>query len=384
MAFILKKSNYLYYFCEGIGSVFDSQVLALLNAINDRKFFNKIYLFLGIRNEVQKNDFLGKKVNPAIQTVFFKSYPNYPFFNYLNRRSIRNALYNQSININEVIFHTRGEIIAWHLSHVLGKKYLKNIIPDVRGASVEEIDEFSEINRFRKSIKIKNCIKAIKNLNKYHKTSVISYSLKEYLVVNYKIDQEKIIITPCLSGTNFRLNELEREQIRKELKISNEDVLIVFSSGGTANWQNDGILTILAEKGLKVLNLSMKKIPHKNIFNKFANYSEMPIYLNAADFAIIWRDKSIVNKVASPVKFSEFICCGLPVIANYSVDMISEYISKHDCGVLIDDFNDIEVSTLNDLKQKDRKKISESGISNFGINTIVNQYLRTYSSINNI
>ena len=117
------------------------------------------------------------------------------------------------------------------------------------------------------------------------------------------------------------------KQIRKELKLSDEDVLIVYSSGGTASWQNDRIVTILAEKGLKVLNLSRKNIPHKNIFNKFANYSEMPVYLNAADIAIIWRDKSTVNKVASPVKFSEFICCGLPVISNYSVDMISEYIN---------------------------------------------------------
>jgi len=60
------------------------------------------------------------------------------------------------------------------------------------------------------------------------------------------------------------------------------------------------------------------------MFSINLSLSEMPLYLNSADAAIIWRDKSIVNKVASPVKFSEFICCGLPIIANYSVDMIGE------------------------------------------------------------
>ena len=64
----------------------------------------------------------------------------------------------------------------------------------------------------------------------------------------------------------------------------------------------------------------------------------MPKYLNAADAAIIWRDKSIVNKVASPVKFSEYVCCGLPVIANKTVDMINNYILKNDCGLLTDRF----------------------------------------------
>jgi len=45
-------------------------------------------------------------------------------------------------------------------------------------------------------------------------------------------------------------------------------------------------------------------------------YEEVTKYLNAVDFAVVWRDNNIVNKVASPVKFSEYVCTGLPVIAN--------------------------------------------------------------------
>lgn len=376
------KTNYLYYFCDGIGSVFDSQVIALLKAIKEKKIFKKIYLFLGIRNEIQKNKFLAGK--SEIEMVFFKSYPNYPLFNCLNRISIQNALHNQSIDFKEVIFHTRGEMIAWYLSKILNAKYHKNIFPDVRGASVEEIEEFYNYNRVIKSLKVNNYKKSIKNLNKFSKISVVSDSLKEYLVSSHQIDPAKIIITPCLAVEAFQFNEFNRENIRKEFNLRKEDILIVFSSGGTANWQNNDILSKLAEKGLKVLNLSKKNIPHKNIFNKFISYSEMPLYLNSADVAIIWRDKSIVNKVASPAKFSEYICCGLPVIANYSVDMIEKYLTQHKCGLLIDSIDDMGMRALNDLMQKDRKKISESGILNFGIDTIVNQYFQTYSTINNL
>jgi len=374
------KFSYLFYFCDGIDSVFDSQVLALLKTINSRNIFKEIYLFLGIRNENQKKDFLSRKLSPEIKTVFFKTYPNYQLFIFMNRKKIQNAILSQSINLKEVIFHTRGDMIAYHISQVLGKEYYKNIIPDVRGA-FEEIKEFYDLNKILKLLKINIYKKAVENLNKFYKISVVSYSLKDHLIANHKIDVKKVVITPCLAGNDFKFYVHKREEIRKEFNLSIEDVLIVFSSGGTANWQNNEVLIMLAKKGIKVLNLSKKEILHKNVFNKFVSYSEMPSYLNAADVAIIWRDKSIGNKVASPVKFSEYICCGLPVIANSSVDMISEYITKHDSGVLIDSLDDIELRTLKDLKQKNREKISETGILNFGIETIVDKYLKTYSSI---
>jgi len=115
-------------------------------------------LFIGIKDEIQRHDFLARMVSPEIEIVFFKSYPNYPFFNYLCRSSIKNALLKQNINLNEVLFHTRGEMIACHLSKVLGNEYYKNIIPDVRGASLEEIIEITNFNIYsNSSLKNKNC-----------------------------------------------------------------------------------------------------------------------------------------------------------------------------------------------------------------------------------
>lgn len=377
------KANYLLYFCDSIGSVFDSQVLALINSISNKKYFKEVYLFLGIKDEKDKNN-INSKIPPDLKTVFYKTYPNYPFFNFLIRRSIKSALQEQRLNLNEVIFHTRGELTALHLSEILDKKYHKNILPDVRGASVEEIGEFYDSNKFLKSQKITNYIKAVKSLNHFNKISAVSISLKQYLITNYHIASDRISITPCLAGPDFRYDESQREYIRKELNLKSEDSLIVFSTGGTANWQNNDMLILLAEKGFKVLNLSKKEINHKNIINRFVSYSEIPAYLNAADAAIIWRDKSIVNKVASPVKFSEYVCCGLPVIANNTVDMISEYLTEFDCGIIIDSLDSIAPVTLKNLSKKNRKMISGTGIVNFGIETVVESYFKIYSSIINL
>lgn len=379
----IMKSGYLFYFCDGIGSVFDSQVLALLNAVNEKNVFRKVYLFLGISNEEQKNKYLKIKSSVGIEIVPFKSYPNYPVFNYLNRKSIKKALTLQNIDLNEVIFHTRGEMTAWHLSCILESRFHKNIIPDIRGTSIEEIDEFYNLSKLQKFVKTYNNKLALKNLNKFARISVVSNSLKEYLTNNYRINEEKLFITPSLAGKDFNFNELQREQIRKEFNLKEEDILIVFSSGGTANWQNNDPLAWLADKGFKVLNLSKRKILHNNIINKFVSYSEMSEYLNAADVAIIWRDKSIVNHAASPVKFSEYVCCGLPVIANHSVDLISEYINKYECGMLTDNLETIDLKTINELSSKNRKKISDEGIKKFGAESIIDRYLQIYSSMNN-
>jgi glycosyltransferase involved in cell wall biosynthesis len=377
------NSKYLFYFCEGIGTVFDSQVLTLIIALNNKRYFKGVYLFLGISKEEQKEAFSSREIPSEIKVIFFRSYPNYPFFNYFNRRNIGAVLNEQGINLSEVLFHTRGEILAWHLSKVLDKETHCRIIPDVRGASIEEIGEFYKINKLLKILKIRNVRESVKNLKRFQIVSVVSESLKEYLISRFKIKEENIIVIPCLAGRNFLYKQAEREQIRTELNLNKEDVLIVYSSGGTAIWQNDKIVNVLAERGLKVLNLSKKNIPHKNVINRFTTYPDVPFYLNAADIAIIWREQSTVNKVASPVKFSEFISCGLPVISNYSIDMIRDYIKEHRYGVLLNRIEDIQMSTLNELKQMDRKVISKSGILNFGLDTIADKYLQIYEEKTN-
>ncbi len=94
-----------------------------------------------------------------------------------------------------------------------------------------------------------------------------------------------------------------------------------------------------------------------------------------------FRNESIVNKVASPVKFSEYVCCGLPVISNSAVDQIKEFILTEDWGLIFENLNDLSPEKLSFLKLKDRNSIAKKGREKFGIETIVDKYLNTYSLI---
>lgn len=369
------------YFCDGMGSVFDSQVLELLNEICRRDIFESTYLFLGIRNESQIKELHNKNINTRIIVVFYRSFPNYPFFNFLIRKSLKRALGRKNLSEGKCIYHTRGELLSWHLSKVLEKKYWRKIIPDIRGAVVAEIEEFYNFSQLQKILKLWNYKRAIKCLNKFNNISVVSDSLKNLLVNKYNIQSTNINVIPSLAGHHFRFDINKRDIKRKELGLNYDDILIVFSSGGTAIWQNNNSIKYFAEKGFKILNLSKKIIEHKNIVNKFVQFSEVPAYLNASDIAVIWRKKSIVNEVASPVKFSEYVCTGLPVLSNENVKSIRDYVIKNKSGEIVDELESIDSNLIQNLATYNQSTISDVGRTTFGINSIADQYLKLYAEI---
>ena len=373
------KFKYLYYFCDGIGSVFDSQVLELVKAISDRKLFKRVFLVLGVRNNLDKSELKEKKVIEEVKTIYFRSYPNYPQFNFLIKNELRRILKVNNINPEESLFHTRGELLPYNLFGIISRESSQNILPDIRGLNVEEIMEFSSLSKIQKSLKVRNYKKALKNLNEFKFISVVSPSLANYLIDMYSINPKKIMVVPCSAGRRFNFDQDQRIRIREGLNLTEQDNLIVYSSAGNALWQNINILKLIADRGIKVLNLSKDKIEHKNIINKFVNYNLVPKYLNASDVALIWRDKSIVNEVASPVKFSEFICCGLPVVANDSVKMISNYIKNFSFGKLLNDLNELGNEDISRLKFLNRREIANKGQDLLGIDRIIENYFKIYT-----
>ncbi len=369
----------LIYLCEGIGSVFESQVIELLNGICERNLFQKSYLFIGIKEKSDKSRLKREKIHPKLEVVFFKTFPNYPFYNFLSRYSLKKALKPIDIKKSETIFHIREEILTWHLLNILDGSDFDKILPDIRGANMEEVKQYFGFNSLREKLKVRNYKKAINSLKKVGRISVVSESLKDYLSKNFGLKQDNIFVTSCLAGNHFKFDLSKREKIRRELNLEEKDILLVFSSGGLAKWQNAEVLKYFAEKGIKILNLSKNELRYNNIINKFVDYYEIPDYLNAADAALLWRDKSIVNKVASPVKFSEYLCCGLPVITNDSVDLVKDLIVEKNTGVILNDIEEFNEDTICKAVKTDRKFISQTGQNKFGIETILNKYQLLYN-----
>lgn len=371
----------LVYINNGISSVFDSQVLALLKYYQKEQLFDKIMLCFGYKTQKEKDWLLSKKIE-GIELFFFKTYPNYPFFNFALQQNLLKTLKTISLNFSDFFFHIRGEMPAFHFKKVAGQLNINNnqILTDIRGVSKEEVEIYSTTNILLKTIKVSNYNLAIRALKKDKKISVVSASLKKYLITKHKLKVANIFINSCVVDNNFNYKTVAREQIREELNLAEEDILIVFSTGGVAGWQSNETVLKLADLGFKVLNLSKTLVPHKNIITKFISYKEMPAYLSSADIAFIWRGDNIVNRVSSPVKFSEYIACGLPVIHNGAVDLINKVTSTLECGLLIRNIDELSLDQIKVLIAKtNRPNLAETGQSLFGLEQAKNSYYFIYS-----
>jgi hypothetical protein len=253
------------------------------------------------------------------------------------------------------------------------------ILVDVRGITIEETTQFNSVNFVFRKIKSINTRSAFFSLKRFNHISVVSEDLRKYLLKKIpSASNAKIYVTPCLSGFSFKYDQMKRKGIREKLNIGEEDLVFVFSSGGTALWQANDAIRQFAEKGHKVINLSKLQVIHSKIMNCFVPYKEVPAYLSAADIAMIIRKPSIVNKVASPVKFSEYVCCGLPVISNGNVEMINGYIESTGHGMILPDINNLKHKDIDKLRSISRPDISRTGQARFSVDKISKDYLSIY------
>ena len=370
----------LVYICSGKSSVIDSQVLALLKYYSENNIFEQVILVFGYHSK-DDLDWLKSKVTFGIAIIPFKTYPNYPFLNYFIRKSLKNAIKKILTDKSNCFFHIRGEMISYQFKNAMPKLGINpsQLLSDVRGTSIEEVNEYLKLNFILKKLKIWNYYRAFKSLHKDKKISVVSKSLKSHLVSSFGLNEKSISVVSCLVDENFSFNEKLGLIKRKELKISKSDILVVFASGGTAGWQKNDLILKLADKGYKVLNLSKSSVEHENIITRFVPYSHMPQYLSSADVAFIWRDESLVNRVASPVKFSEYISCGLPIIHNGTVDLINEVTKKFGSGLFVKDINNLKLDEIkNFINSINRNKLSNQGKALFGLKRTSEQYKRIY------
>ena len=133
--------------------------------------------------------------------------------------------------------------------------------------------------------------------------------------------------------------------MRSELGFAESDVVLVYS-GSVAGWQSFGLLggllrgALAEQPKLKVLFLSppdsgidglAAEFPGR-VLRRFLQAEEVPQALQACDAALLVREDTLTNRVASPTKFAEYLANGLPVVISAHIGDFSQLVQVQRLG----------------------------------------------------
>ncbi len=288
------------------------------------------------------------------------------------------------------IVHCRGPKAAWLAlkSRPVKSRNKCRIILDNRGLIVEENKltvaglgkrpqnlfgrlEYGPMERFA----VDNCDILL----------TVSEEMSAYFKAKYNRSADLII--PCIVDKDrFVFSGEERAELRQQLGLNKNRVFLYV--GGTDYWQrldflgrfwkshavqnpNDILIVLTKDRRafIKAVGIDTGGIQDLLIFD-FVPYEKVPGYMFAADFGVIFRDDSIISRVASPVKLSEYLAAGLTVITN------QEYIYRRYPQYIKMIANDFHFSEGIEMKTDDeRREISLKNSRQFSGESAVEKIL---------
>jgi glycosyltransferase involved in cell wall biosynthesis len=227
---------------------------------------------------------------------------------------------------------------------------------------------------------------------------VSHYAYQCYSKYNKKIEVVHCGIVP----EYFWVNNIELQNIKDQLKYRKD--LVIGYSGSFAPWANIELMcsffSLMTNRFNDVRILILSKTQKNEIIDYLNKYgiqkekycirnldqSEIGKYLSVCDIGVLFRRPSFVNRVASPMKFPEYLASGVPIIINENVGDFSNLVEKESLGYLIR--NDRITSELidnihNDLldNRKKYRMVCRSYAKKFDLKLNVEIYKKIYDQL---
>ncbi len=140
-----------------------------------------------------------------------------------------------------------------------------------------------------------------------------------------------------------------RRAARARLRVADDAVLIAYL-GGMSAWQMAEESALLvralaeAQPGLRALFLTheadaaraiLKRVDATDVLVRSAPSGDAHLTLAAADYGLLLRRNDPVNRVACPVKFGEYLACGVRPVLTPNVGDQSDLVMGSDLGLVV-------------------------------------------------
>jgi len=177
---------------------------------------------------------------------------------------------------------------------------------------------------------------------------VVSEKMAQYCRREYGV-RNTLLVPCCVHLRRFQWSDDDRLQMRSALHLTDRFVFVY--SGGAARWQcvsetveffrsararfpNAFLLVLSAD--IETWRRTLGTLAPQDYQVMAVPHADVGRYLRLADAAFLLRKNSMVNVVSAPVKFAEYLACGLPVITSPYVGDYSSLTATDRLGILVD------------------------------------------------
>jgi hypothetical protein len=176
----------------------------------------------------------------------------------------------------------------------------------------------------------------------------VSYGMMEHVRSVHGVAEERVVRLPNHARPVDDAEAL-RKQARKRLRIGGEDLVLAYS-GTLATWQLPETTALFAaavanlQPGTRLLMVTPDTATARAA-TRAANVDRPLIhsctpdhavdFVAAADYGLLLRDESKVNRVSCPVKFGEYLACGVRPVLTPTVGDQSELCMSSALGVVV-------------------------------------------------
>lgn len=189
----------------------------------------------------------------------------------------------------------------------------------------------------------------------------VSDAMRRELEARWSMPPERMRTVPCCTDTDAGQAAIAtRTEVRARLGLA--DKLVVSYSGSAAPWQvlpqtlatfrqiaelrsNAHLLVLtpdvkriaaaIAESGIAADRATVTSVPHRQV----------AAHLAASDLGLLLREADVVNRVASPMKFAEYIAAGVPVVLTDQIGDVSDMVRDEGIGCVLPKLGRHEANT---------------------------------------
>lgn len=240
----------------------------------------------------------------------------------------------------------RGVLATWMALRLRERGRVQKVCFDARGAYAAEweeyriIDDDALIGLFRE---VEHDAIAGSDIR-----LAVSQALVGHWRDRYGYQGTEQVVIPCALAASHLSGADDGGAMRLSLGYGPDDVVLAYS-GSAAGWQSFALLEhtigaiLSAQPQVKVLFLSPPDAAIEalsgawpgRIQRTWVKPAEVHATLGACDQALLLREDTVTNRVASPTKFAEYLACGLPVLISEHIGDFSAAVADEKLGTVL-------------------------------------------------